>query len=65
MRRSSTIHLIHSILKLSEVLVPLKSSYTQSDSTGTGKVGAPEKKLEDKAVKTIQNEDALNKGGSE
>lgn len=55
----------NSILKLSEVLVPLKSSYTQSDSTGTGKVGAPEKKLEDKAVKTIQNEDALNKGGSE
>ena len=49
-------------LKLGDLLLPLSSSYTQS---GTGKVGAPEKKLEDKAEKTIQNEDALNNGGSE
>lgn len=45
-------------LKLTEVLIPLASSYTQSQSSG--KVGAPEKNLEDKAPKTIQNEDALN-----
>lgn len=49
------------VLKLTEVLIPLSSSYTQS----TNPVGAPEKKLEDKAQKTIQNEDALNnQGGS-
>ena len=50
------------LLKLSEVLIPLASSYTQSN----GEVGRPEKALEDKAPKTIQNEDAINnQGGSE
>ena len=52
------------VLKLNEVLVPLSSSYTQSSN----EVGAPEKKDEDKAVKTIQNEDAIDhqgQGGSE
>ena len=52
------------VLKLNEVLIPLSSSYTQSSN----EVGAPEKKDEDKAVKTIQNEDAIDhqgQGGSE
>ena len=52
------------VLKLNEVLLPLSSSYTQSNN----EVGAPEKKDEDKAVKTIQNEDAIDRqgqGGSE
>lgn len=53
----------NNILKLKDVLVPLSSSYTQSESSG--KVGRPEKNLEDKAQKTIQNEDAINnQGGS-
>ena len=48
-------------LKLKDKLIPLSSSYTES-----GKVGAPEKKPEDKAKKTIQNEEALDhQGGSE
>ena len=64
-------------LKLSEILIPLASSYTQSSNpsgdTSGGKVvdgevktpGAPEKQLEDKAKKTIQNKDAIdNQGGS-
>jgi hypothetical protein len=50
------------LLDLHEVLIPLSSSYTESSN----KVGAPEKKLEDKAKKTIQNEEALDhQGGSE
>ena len=50
------------VLKLNEVLLPLSSPYTQSNN----EVGAPEKKDEDKAVKTIQNEDAIDhQGGSE
>lgn len=49
------------VLDLSNVLIPLSSSYTQS-----GEVGRPEKDLEDKSPKTIQNEDAINnQGGSE
>jgi hypothetical protein len=58
-------NLENDILKLDEVLKPLSSSYTQSGKPSTGKVGRPEKPLEEKAVKTIQNEDALNKGGSD
>ena len=51
------------VLKLGEKLIPLSSSYTESP-TG-GKVGAPEKALEDKALKTIQNEESLDhQGGS-
>lgn len=50
------------VLDLGSVLIPLSSSYTQS----TGEVGRPKKDLEDKAQKTIQNEDAINnQGGSE
>lgn len=52
------------VLKLKDLLQPLSSSYTQS--AGDGEVGAPEKDLEDKAEKTIQNEDSLDhQGGSE
>lgn len=51
------------ILKLSEKLIPLASSYTQSSS---GEVGAPEKAPEEKAKKTVQNEESLDRqGGSE
>lgn len=50
------------VLDLSEVLIPLSSSYTQS----TNPVGRPKMKTEDKSPKTIQNEDAIdNQGGSE
>ena len=49
------------VLHLEDVLITL-SSKTES----TGDVGAPEKRLEDKAPKTIQNEDAIDhQGGSE
>lgn len=61
---SSLKSLENDVLKLEEILRPLSSSYTQSSSSG--EVGAPEKDLEDKAEKTIQNEDALDhQGGSE
>ena len=52
------------VLKLPEVLIPLSSSYTQSNK----EPGAPEKKLEDKSDKTIQNENSIDRqgqGGSE
>lgn len=50
------------VLKLTDMLIPLSSAYTQS----SGEAGAPEKKLEDKSEKTIQNEDSLDQqGGSE
>lgn len=52
------------VLKLSEMLIPLSSSYTQSDKGP----GAPEKKPEEKSDKTIQNENAIDRqgqGGSE
>lgn len=50
------------VLNLREVLVPLSSSYTQSENP----VGRPPLKTEDKSPKTIQNEDAINnQGGSE
>ena len=46
------------VLKLHDMLIPLTSSYTQS---GTGNpVGAPKKPDEEKAVKTIQNENAID-----
>lgn len=52
------------VLKLSEVLIPLSSSYTQS-ADASKEPGAPEKKLEEKAGKTIQNEESINnQGGS-
>ena len=52
------------VLKLGDILTPLSSSFTQSSSSGEG-AGRPEKKLEEKSQKTIQNEDAINnQGGS-
>lgn len=48
------------VLKLSEKLLPLSSSYTQSSSN---EVGAPEKSPEEKAPKTVQNEESLDKQG--
>lgn len=52
------------VLKLGDILTPLSSSFTQSSNSGEG-AGRPEKKLEEKSQKTIQNEDAINnQGGS-
>ena len=47
------------VLDLKDKFIPLSSVYTESN----GKVGAPEKKLEDKSEKTIQNEDAIDRQG--
>lgn len=48
------------VLDLDNVLIPLQSAYTQSS-----KGGAPEKPLEERSEKTIQNEEAIdNQGGS-
>lgn len=48
------------LLELHDKLLPLSSAYTQS-----GDVGRPAKNLEDKAIKTIQNEESLDhQGGS-
>lgn len=54
------------VLKLRDVLIPLSSSYTQSgNAQQDDEGGAPEKKLEEKAEKTIANEDSINnQGGS-
>ena len=49
------------VLKLSDKLKPLSSSYTQSSSDN--KAGAPEKTPEEKAPKTIQNEESLDRQG--
>ena len=56
---SSLKDLENNVLNLREVLIPLASSYTES----SGEVGAPEKALEDKSPKTIQNEEALDHQG--
>ena len=47
------------VLELRDKFIPLSTSYTESN----GKVGAPEKKLEEKSEKTIQNEDAIDRQG--
>ena len=53
----------NTLLKLGDKLKPLSSAYTQNSN---GKVGAPEKSIEEKSPKTIQNEESLDKqGGSE
>ena len=53
----------NTLLNLGDKLKPLNSAYTQS---GNGKVGAPEKPIEEKSPKTIQNEESLDRqGGSE
>ena len=49
------------VLDLGSILKPLSSAYTQSAK----EAGAPEKKIEDKSEKTIQNEKSIdNQGGS-
>lgn len=50
------------ILKLSEVLIPLASSYTQSGS-GDGQVGRPKKPLEELSSKTEANQKSIENGG--
>lgn len=56
-------HLENDVLGLGDIMIPLKSSYTESANSENGP-GAPAKKLEDKAPKTIQNENAIdNQGG--
>ena len=53
----------NTLLKLGDKLKPLNSAYTQSSN---GKVGTPEKPIEEKSPKTIQNEESLDRqGGSE
>ena len=47
------------VLGLRDKFIPLQTSYTESN----GKVGAPEKKLEEKSEKTIKNEDAIDRQG--
>ena len=47
-------------LKLMEKFIPLSSAYTQ----GSGQVGRPELPTDQKSQKTIQNEQALDNGGS-
>ena len=48
----------NNVLKLTELLIPLESSYTQS-----GTPGRPEKELEDKAPHTIENEQSIDRQG--
>lgn len=53
-------NLENNALKLLENLIPLSSAYTQS----SGQVGRPALPTEEKASKTIQNEQSLDNGGS-
>lgn len=50
----------NTLLKLGDKLKPLNSAYTQSSN---GKVGTPEKPIEEKSPKTIQNEESLDRQG--
>lgn len=60
---SNVKELENDLLELHTKLLPLSSSYTQS---GTGDVGRPPLANEDKALKTIQNEESLDhQGGSD
>lgn len=51
------------VLKLADKLIPLSSAFTQSGGV-QGRPGAPEKPPEEKSQKTIQNQQSLDKGGS-
>lgn len=53
-------HLENDYLKLSDILIPLKSSHTQ---TGDDEGGRPESAPEEKEEKTEKNEEGLGKGG--
>ena len=62
---SSLKELENDVLKLKDILIPLSSSYTESNKPNGGKVGRPTLPLEQKSQKTIQNEDAIdNQGGA-
>ena len=58
----------NTVLKLGEKLIPLQSAYTASakdSESNDSEVGRPSLEQEDKAEKTIQNEEAIeNQGGS-
>lgn len=56
-------NLENDVLNLDEILIPPKSSYTQSASNNEG--GSPTKDTEDKADKTIQNEESLDNQAKE
>ena len=51
------------LLKLNEKLIPLSSSYTQSENGVGNKRGAPELDPTQKSDKTIKNEESLQKQG--
>ena len=51
------------VLGLGEKLIPLSSAFTQSAAGGQEGAGRPEKPLEEKSQKTIQNEKSLEKQG--
>lgn len=50
------------VLKLKDILIPLNTSYTESNKDSK-EVGRPSLPLEQKSQKTIQNEDAINNQG--
>lgn len=51
-------YLENNVLKLSELLIPLSSAYTQNAESN--KTGRPQKAQEEKAPKTLQNEESLD-----
>lgn len=51
------------VLDLGIKLIPLSTAYTQSGSPNSGQVGAPKKPLEEKAPKTIKNEESIDRQG--
>lgn len=51
----------NNVLNLTDKLIPLSTSYTQS---GENEEGAPAKPIEEKAPKTLENQDTLDRGGS-
>ena len=53
----------NTILNLGNKLKPLSSSYTQSSSNSDNSPGTPEKEVEEKSPKTLQNEESLDKQG--
>lgn len=48
----------NTLLELTDKLIPLQTSYTQSSTESDGEVGAPKKDVDDKSEKTIQNEES-------
>lgn len=57
----------NNLLGLKEKLIPLSSSYTETDNSKNGignPVGRPKKNLEDLSDKTAANQQSIDKGGS-